>query len=515
MRFSGFFLVCISIQALQGISLLQGKELFGSRASPWNVLIGGGGPAGTGPLFAAARTGNWDKLFSRAVLVVEKSDHLAAGSFAKYHNGKSNSVGLAFTHIARAAPKHFPNTLQHPLFNKVNVSEVIDLKDVGDFLKVLGEELKTKIESSGGGVQLRTSVVSANLETDGLWAVELRDEVTGSSTIHFTRKFVATPGAKDKALNGEPLGKSNIKLSDWRSSFCNQREKSCAEVLKASDVIKDGKKYFDAWKDSEVLLIGGGHSTFLLVDILGRQNLNLSVSLVFRSTPKLFYYSKEEAMAANYSFASEDVCPVTGRINRFSGIRALSREHYLDVSRSRPSVGFHRISIVQNDNDTAILSALNRAAVVISTTGFTTQLPSLTKHEQPIKLAYAEDGQPISSVEGVESVSHRKLPGLIMFGIGAGWPILPHFGGEPRLHGKGRMDGVWLYQFDIGDAILERLLDTSEEFAPFPFMCALDAGAERYESTKIETKQCTLDADAQQCTMCNMSNVSLLQQHRS
>jgi len=453
---SVFFLSSISIQVLA-------KEQRGSRESPWDILIGGGGPAGTGPLFAAARTGKWDELFSQSILVVEKSNHLVAGSFANYHTGKSNSVGLAFTHIVRDAAVRFQSAIQHPLFNKVNVSEVVPLKVVGDFLKVLGGVLKTEVERSGGGVRLRTSVVSANLEADGLWAVELRDDVTGSSTTYFARKFVATLGGEDKALNQEPIGKSKVSLADWHSSSCT--EKVCAKVWKAGDVVRRQSEFFDAWKDSEVFMIGGSHSSFMLAEGLGMLNLNLSVSFVYRSTPKLFYYSQEEASLANYSFAPDDVCLVTDRINRFSGIRAFSRERYLDAVHSRPSAGLHSSSIVQNDNDTAILSKLNRAAVIISATGFTPRLPSLTKHGQPIKLAYAEDGQPISTEDGVESVSHGTISSLVMFGLGAGWPILPdRWGGEPRLSGKGRMDGVWVYQFDIGDVVLKRLLDTQEEF---------------------------------------------------
>merc|ERR1711865_603092 len=63
----------------------------------------------------------------------------------------------------------------------------------------------------------------------------------------------------------------------------------------------------------------------------------------------------------------------------------------------------------------------------------------------------------MSSPDGTQSVSHGHMPNLMMFGIGAGWPIISRWGGEPRLTSKGRMDGVWVYQFDIGDVALERL----------------------------------------------------------
>ena len=34
----------------------------------WHAIIAGGGPAGTGPLFAAAHDGLWDRLFADQIL---------------------------------------------------------------------------------------------------------------------------------------------------------------------------------------------------------------------------------------------------------------------------------------------------------------------------------------------------------------------------------------------------------------------------------------------------------------
>jgi hypothetical protein len=75
----------------------------------------------------------------------------------------------------------------------------------------------------------------------------------------------------------------------------------------------------------KLTVVGGSHSAFSMLENLAKALRSAGLeemTLVHRSQIRLFYESVEQALADGYVFDHvNDVCPVSGRVNRSGGLR--------------------------------------------------------------------------------------------------------------------------------------------------------------------------------------------------
>ena len=116
----------------------------------------------------------------------------------------------------------------------------------------------------------------------------------------------------------EPLGKSRLTLS-----HCGFRH-----LLSGYDALQDVEALQSLAGHDEVVIVGSSHTAWALLHKLRGRESPPKATLVQRTPPKLFFYSAAEAELAHASFDPfGDVCPITGRINRFSGLRGEVRDY--------------------------------------------------------------------------------------------------------------------------------------------------------------------------------------------
>jgi hypothetical protein len=206
-----------------------------------------------------------------------------------------------------------------------------------------------------------------------------------------------------------------------------------------------------------VTVLGGSHSGWAVAARLVSTGGGL-VTLVQRRPPPIFYPSAAEATADGYGFHPvSDVCPLSGRVHRFGGLRGPARDLALRAVRG----GAARFRLVTDAGPwtPARLAALGvlPAPAVVACFGYGPRLPELSRHGRPLRLRTAGGALDTGTDGVVRDEAGAVVPGLFAYGLGAGLRPSPEVGGEPAY--QGRLDGVWIYQHDAGGRVLRVLLD--------------------------------------------------------
>ncbi|HYQ04941.1 MAG TPA: FAD-dependent oxidoreductase [Polyangiaceae bacterium] len=352
----------------------------------FDLVCVGGGPAGTGPLVAAARQG---LLGEWRVAVVEQSEQLCSGALAHYELESTSRASTFLEAVqgswsARAAQSGAAEAL------RTYGDGCVPLAVVARFLAELGRDL-CDVVNIAGRVFTRTEALSVQSTASG-FAVHVRNS-EGESMLTTRRVLLALGGAP------RPLPSATT----------------------TADAILRGEQ---SERVQHAVVIGGAHSAFAAARRLLRSAR--TVTLVLRSRLRLFADSESAARIDGIVVEPEDVCPRTGRVHRFGGLRFRERELALDVLSGREP----RVTLLQT-HDPRVAEHLSRADQVINAAGYVAR-------EIPI-------------------VGPQK--GIVRMGLGSGFRPTREYGGEPSYQGP--IDGVWLYQHPLGDSVLRELREVA------------------------------------------------------
>eukprot|EP00439_Symbiodinium_sp_Y106_P061297 s2628_g9.t1 len=412
----------------------------GSRES-FHLVIVGGGPAGLGPLYYAASVGELEVLLRKGVVILEKEDHLGAGPSFELPIS-SNSFGSAFVDILNSenVARLFPETLRSPLVQELNVSKEVELKKVGAFLRLMAQELQQIFRGfPASQVVLGASVL--DLHVSDLTQTVVYEQAGSKERLQGER-VILTMGATEDLQHCQqaPLGKSRLTLS-----HCGFKH-----LFSGYDALQ-----FSATHD-DLVIVGSSHTAWAILHLLRARRSPTNVTLVQRTAPKYFFYSAAEAQSANASFDSfRDVCPITGRINRFSGLRGDIRDYAVTRGlRRQPTDPFVRYFTDGRDEfSSSELCGLLSRSPVICATGYRPRFPRIFLGGKQVEVAYASS----PTRRGQLVTEAGILEHTYAYGLGSGIALNADIGGEVRGWGSVRADGIWLYQFDIGKAIHREL----------------------------------------------------------
>lgn len=466
----------------------------------FKLLIAGGGPAGTGLLINAARRGQLEALLKQGVALVEKGSTLGAGGISNYVMN-ANSLGVAFLECL--------DEINDPLYDVQPVLMQDDTKSlesqrykspalttIGGYLSHLGEALKKSMarvpESS---CMLHTSVDSVRVYDDHVVTSVTsmhKDGSTKRKRIQSGNVFLALGGhqawneivARPITTAGVPVSLSSggyIAKTIMSSEFVTAQGSS-----RARTTLQGG--------NTKVVIVGGSHSAFSAAWVLVRQMAELGfepgdITILCRSLPKLFYMSVEDAAKDGYTdFKDDDLCPVTGRVHRYGGLRFDQNTLCRQVMGMDPEAREERIRVLQFDPKAAedaatVKQLLDEAAVIVPAFGYHANFCPIFKgdtQETYTPLVERTAGNVVDSQGRVmlaplgpsgEGVPGDYIPRVFACGLGSGIKVDPKVGGEPSF--KGRADGVWLYQHDVGDVMFKNL---AAPLLPH-YSDALDTGA--------------------------------------
>lgn len=428
----------------------------------FGTVICGGGPAGLGPILAAGIAGRLPALLADGVRVVERSDRLGPGALARYVVG-SNSLGRAFLEVLEDSDEGYLD----PAGNSAAAAELRrragaypPLPAIAAFQDRLGAAVRRRLEDEPGcEVALETDVEEIQLLPGGGAAVSSSSAVRGGGQrerVNARNVVIACGGRPRRDADSLRIA-PGVDLGPWREKVVD----ATALIDREAPI---GERLCEgARRRGTVAIVGNSHSAWSAAcRILGDCGLQgrigrPRVCMIERRPTRLAYMSAAEARADGYRFdPARDVCPLSGRVNRFSGLRgeAFELARRALFGAEPPLEGFSSLPASRPE---AVNESLSAAGFIVSAAGFEPRLPRLLDAGgEPLRLLDSGPGLAVSDRAELLDASGRPVPSLVAYGLGAGLRPSPHIGGEPSF--GGRLDGVWLYQHDLGKVVLDRLL---------------------------------------------------------
>ncbi|MEG3163894.1 DegT/DnrJ/EryC1/StrS family aminotransferase [Sphingomonas sp. PB2P19] len=427
-----------------------------------SVIVIGGGPAGTAMLTSATKRGQLPALAASGLVMVERGDAIGGGQLGRYAITSDSTAQTFLTAVRDNAHPELAGLVEHPAGRAVMAhadSLGVPLTEVGPLLRATGDRLADIVRANGGTVLTGHEAIAAR-RVGGLWSVQLRrlsdDHVFDQIAHHVV---VATGGHQpiDRLAAQQVGGGVLAELAEGR-------------LLQSDEVLTLGgfERVTDllaTTRAPRIAVVGGSTSALTTIALLlkSRPALPLgagAVTLLHRRPLRPFYPSVEAAHAEGFTdFGPDDICPVSGFVYRLAGFRLEARDLVvrmlgIDGRVPDPRVALHRIV---GDDDPAARAIIRDADLVIAALGYRPRaLPILDAAGAPLVLA-ADQGLPMVDRHcRVVDAEGTAIPGLFGIGLAAGFVPWGALGGETSF--SGQANGLWLWQNDVGQMIVDQVL---------------------------------------------------------
>ncbi len=431
----------------------------------FGFAVAGFGPAGCGFIVHAIKSNAIKALIDQGLVIIDRSATPGAGKVGDYQL-TGNSLSRAFL-----------DCLDDPalawLFDDLNETEpsiqrlreleqdAPPLDIVGDFLRAMAKTtLDYLVEEYGVPVLLETEIDRIQLNDDGDYLLSLHNKKSGQAFAMATKNIISALGGRQaKKVVEETEVAPGIALGNATDHLMVSDD----FLMMSDEAIRDAIP-IDGGRAPDIVIVGGSHSAISTIDRLTQALVPAGLkrlTMLHASPLRLYFASAEEARAENYPFDDPgDICPMSGRVNRFGGLRYRS----LDVAKSILKTGRmpeHDVEIHWmrlKSTDTSVISkALRDAPAVISAMGYQANLPPVIDAAgADVALCNWPRGVEVDGHGRVKTVYQGSLRGFYAIGIGS--TLLRRseaIGGETSF--RGVADGVWLYHNHGGGVILNAL----------------------------------------------------------
>ena len=376
----------------------------GSVPASVGLLVVGLGPAGTALLNAARAAGALDGWLARGLLVVDPAGD-GSGRLGQYAV-RSDTTGRVFAEVSRDALRA-PTTAEAALLARCDGDEPVPLSVAAELL-----------------------VAAARPTLSAIATARVAGVVTALRPApHGTEVTIATHGGPRSVL-----ARQVVIASGGRADVPAEVSRLRADVVHSDAVIRrriEGRGH--------VVIVGGSHSAFSAARVLLEQGHVETVTIHHRAPVRVTYSDAAAAAADGCRFGPQDVCPATGRVFRFGGLRTDSAELYRAIRDGAET----RVRLTRQPVDA---ERARSADLVVAATGYTQRVGSLLP---PGTGGCAFDR------DGALRVQGRVVTGIFGLGLGAGRRRDAATGGEPSFTAS--IDGVWFYRNVVAPPLLERL----------------------------------------------------------
>lgn len=434
-------------------------------SEPLGCTIVGLGPAGAGFLFNAFKSGEHARLCANGLLVLDGANSLGNGRLGEYEVS-ANSVNDVFLNCL--ADPSFGDILS-PLQNlpayqrmRANPQGVSMLSEVAKVLGAATELLVAHIERTHGLIVRRGSRLEAIARRGKHFDLRVRAP-DGSRYEVCTASVVMNIGG----IQSQRLLLDALRDMDLVAPEEGERLLTSDRVL--SESVPALRTHFSKLMQASqsLVIVGGSHSAFSVLERLAfeleAEGLK-EITMLHRSPIKLFFETREAAQLAGYVFDEEnDICPVSGRINRSGGLRYRAFEIGCGVLNGGVVPGTRvRVRTLQVGSGGDAVQAdaqrcLDACAGVIQCIGYQPWLPELVSNdEEPIVLREIQGGLDSDATGCPCDATGQPIDGLHLFGLGSGLAVDPEIGSEASFHG--RIYGIWQFHHDASRPALERVL---------------------------------------------------------
>ncbi len=433
-----------------------------------SALVIGGGPAGTALLTAAAKQGTLRDLAASGLVLVERGAALGAGNLGAYAI-RSDTTAETFLSAIRDNPEPALAALvDHPA--GLGMARHIGapgapLTEAGDLLAVTGIRLGALVADHGGTVLTGHETLSARRTANGLWATTVADGEGRTRDLLSRHIVIATGGAMcADAVRAAPFAGST--LGELAGDDAGGRLVTADQIMRSGGLEAMQARLADV-RAPRIAVVGGSTSAMATVVRLLKADPALAlgagaITLLHRRPLRPFYPSREAALADGFAdFTDADICPVSGFVYRLAGFRLESRDLVLRALAIGGRVPDPRLALMQLDqHDAAAARAvIADADLVIGATGYRPRaLPLFDVAGAPIALSCHTPvpGPMVDRHCRVLAADGSVVEGAFGIGLAAGFVPWGRLGGEPSFRGKA--NGLWLWQNDVGQMIVDQIL---------------------------------------------------------
>ncbi len=431
------------------------------------TLLIGGGPAGTALLTAATKRGQLGD-FAQGLVVVERDAAIGVGRLGKYAITSDSTATTFLTAVKDNPYPEIAAILDHPAGRAVaRYTDAIGvpLVEAGPLIRATGDRLGDIVCANGGELLTGHEALGTRRIDGGMWSTRLRRRADGSEFEQLSHNVVIATGGHqplDRLAAQQVAGQSLVAQAGDRLL---QSDEVLAHggMAKVADLLS-GKRA------PKIVVIGGSTSALATIFLILKTAPALpfgehGITLLHRRPLRPFYPSIEAAQAEGFTdFTPDDICPVSGFVYRLAGFRLEARELVLrmlgvDGRVADPRIRNHRIT---GDDDAVARSALAEADIVIAALGYRPHaLPVFDADGQPIDLSAAHNRAMVDKHCRVTDAAGTAIPGLYGIGLAAGFVPWGHLGGEASF--SGQANGLWQWQNDVGQMIVDQVLGAATE----------------------------------------------------
>ncbi|MDH7640089.1 DegT/DnrJ/EryC1/StrS family aminotransferase [Sphingomonas oryzagri] len=433
------------------------------------AVVVGGGPAGVALLCAAGKAGKLDALASAGIAVVDRGDTIGGGRLGAYEITSDSSAETFLTADgALPAGLGIADEAAGQAIAEHKGALGVPLPKVGAYLDRLGEVLGHRLRTLGGSILSGHEVIASQRTADGLWRTRARRVSDGGSIELLSRSLVIATGGHQPA----------IRLAEEKVAGMSLVERCGNRLIQSDTLLATGgieavrerlRDCLDGGRAPRIAIVGGSTSAVTTAVRLLKSGLPLDtggIALLHRRPLRPFYPSIDAARADGYTdFGPDDICPVSGFVYRLAGFRLEARELVVHALGIGGRVGDPRLTLHQltGDDDMQAADILDRADLVVASFGYQPHaLPLIDERGRAIRLRCEGPvrGRMVDDLCRVVDTASCAVPGVYGIGLAAGF--VPHgkLGGEASF--RGQANGLWLWQNDVGQLIVEQLLSASE-----------------------------------------------------
>ncbi|WP_271299593.1 DegT/DnrJ/EryC1/StrS family aminotransferase [Sphingomonas sp. CV7422] len=447
----------------------QGSQQQGAAMDDLTTVVIGGGPAGTAMLTAASKQGKLAPLVEAGFAIVESRARMGAGELGCYAI-RSDTTAETFLSAVKNNPHPELAALEHhpagQLMGRYVAELGAPLVDTAPLLSVTADRLAGIVTRHGGSVLTGHRAERVQRTPDGRWQTTVRDGAGGERSLVSRNVVIATGGYQTDeqvaaqrvagvplvALAGERLMRSDALLRLGGVAQVEARLRGVAAP--------------------RVAIIGASTSAIAAAVLLLKHQPGFAfgagaVTLLHRQPLKPFYPNVAAAHADGFTdFDDDDICPVSGFVLRLAGLRLESRELVLRMLSlggrvPDPRVAAHRIA---GDDDAAARAIIADADLVIGALGYRPRaVPLFGSDGAPLALAHQAGRPMVDRHCRLLDAQDRPVPGAFGIGLSAGFVPWGRLGGEASF--RGQANGLWLWQNDVGQMIVDQLLEREAQEA--------------------------------------------------
>lgn len=453
----------------------------GSVPSDYSCVLCGAGPAGMGFLFYAFKSGKLAEVARNGLLIIDKRARFGAGKLGDYVNVTGNSVAKSF--LACLEDERFDDVFGDIReYNELHRKLAADpdgaplLSEVGELLTLAAERLIAHLVEHYDVDVLRGHEIDAIRHgQDGRFEIAYHDtRRPAARRMIVSDTVVMNLGGSQRVEEVDDLCRTlDIPSPGNGVITCTSDELLRLTSAQLVDTFTPVFAPATARRTNRITIIGGSHSAFTMTERLatdlGGAGLD-EITIIHRSPVRLFFETEEEARAWGYAVDPiNDICPITRRVNRSSGLRYRAFEIacavmlHGRVARTKPRVELIDAASGEAERVHAATRVAHSCGVIHSA-GYKPNMSALVDYRgKEIPLQFCQGGIEVDKFGRPIDINGNVIRGLFTFGLGSGFRPDPEIGSEAAF--TGRIHGVWIFHHEIGKRILTGVLKALDERA--------------------------------------------------